>query len=52
MQVELEFRVISLATRGGVSIALEIEGTQISCMFWGEMALLNRSICIPGTYRT
>ena len=46
MQVEPGFRVISLATRGGVSIAQEIERTQVSCMFWGEMALLNRSIYI------
>ena len=52
MQVEPEFRVVSLAARGGVSIAQEIERTQVSCMFWGEMALLNRSIYIPGTYRT
>ena len=48
--------MISLATRGGVSIAQEIEGTRVSCIFWGEMALLNRSIYIyfevPGTYRT
>ena len=50
MQVEPEFRVVSLAARGGVSIAQEIEGTQVSRNFWGEMALLNRSIYIPGTY--
>ena len=38
--------MVSLAARGGVSIAQEIEGTQVSCNFWGEMALLNRSIYI------
>ena len=41
MLFEREFGVTSLATRGGVWIAQEIEGTQV---------LLSRSIYTPGTY--